>query len=172
MYYGADYYPEHWPRERWAVDAKLMKEAGFNLIRVAEFAWAKLEPEEGHWDFSWLDDALDVFYKEGIQVVMGTPTATPPKWLMDKHPSIYQVDENGLVQGFGSRRHYCYNNETYREYSEKIVENMPNITTPNRKAPTTLNNKWITAARFAVRWAPRLDKSAVTQVPIFWPSVM
>ncbi len=124
MYYGADYYPEHWPRERWAVDAKLMKEAGFNLIRVAEFAWAKLEPEEGHWDFSWLDDALDVFYKEGIQVVMGTPTATPPKWLMDKHPSIYQVDENGLVQGFGSRRHYCYNNETYREYSEKIVEKM------------------------------------------------
>ncbi len=124
MYYGADYYPEHWPRERWAVDAKLMKEAGFNLIRVAEFAWAKLEPSEGHWDFSWLDEALDVFYKGGIQVVMGTPTATPPKWLMDKHPSIYQVDENGLVQGFGSRRHYCYNNETYREYSEKIVEKM------------------------------------------------
>lgn len=53
MYFGADYYPEHWPKERWAVDAKLMKEAGFNLVRVAEFAWAKLEPAEGHWDF-WL----------------------------------------------------------------------------------------------------------------------
>ena len=124
MYFGADYYPEHWPKERWAVDAKLMKEAGFNLIRVAEFAWAKLEPAEGHWDFGWLDEALDVFYKEGIQVVMGTPTATPPKWLMDKHPEIYQVDENGVVQGFGSRRHYCYNSEIYREYSEKIVEKM------------------------------------------------
>ncbi len=124
MYFGADYYPEHWPRERWDVDAKLMKEAGFNLIRVAEFAWAKLEPSEGHWDFSWLDEALDVFYKQGIQVVMGTPTATPPKWLMDKHPEIYKRDENDLVLGFGSRRHYCYNSEIYREYSEKIVEKM------------------------------------------------
>ena len=124
MYFGADYYPEHWPRERWDVDAKLMKEAGFNLIRVAEFSWAKLEPEEGHWDFSWLDEALDVFYKEGIQVVMGTPTPTPPKWLMDRHPEIYQRDIDGLVLGFGSRRHYCYNSEIYREYSEKIVEKM------------------------------------------------
>ena len=125
MYFGADYYPEHWPRERWDVDAKLMKEAGFNLIRVAEFSWAKLEPSEGHWDFSWLDEALDVFYnKYGIQVVMGTPTETPPKWLMDKFPEIYRRDENDLKFGFGSRRHYCYNSEVYREYTEKIVEKM------------------------------------------------
>ena len=124
MYFGADYYPEHWPRERWETDAKLMQEAGFNLIRVAEFSWAKLEPSEGHWDFGWLDDALDVFYKYGIQVVMGTPTATPPKWLMDRHPEIYKRDFQGLVLGFGSRRHYCYNSEIYREYSEKIVEKM------------------------------------------------
>jgi len=124
MYFGADYYPEHWPEERWPIDAKLMREAGMNLVRVAEFSWAKLEPSEGVYDFSWLDRALDVLYKEGIKVVMCTPTATPPKWLMDKHPDIYQVDENGLVQGFGSRRHYCYNNETYREYSAKITEKM------------------------------------------------
>lgn len=122
MYYGADYYPEHWPEERWPVDAKLMKEAGINLIRVAEFAWAKIEPSEGVYDFAWLDKALDVFYKEGIQVVMCTPTPTPPKWLMDKYPSIYKRDENNLVLGFGSRRHYCYNSEIYREYSAKITE--------------------------------------------------
>ena len=124
MYFGADYYPEHWPRERWETDAKLMQEAGFNLIRVAEFSWAQLEPSAGRWDFGWLDDALAVFYKYGIQVVMGTPTATPPKWLMDKHPEIYKRDFQGLVLGFGSRRHYCYNSEIYREYSEKIVEKM------------------------------------------------
>ncbi|MFV0411882.1 MAG: beta-galactosidase, partial [Oscillospiraceae bacterium] len=122
MYYGAAYYPEHWPEERWPVDAKLMREAGVNLIRVAEFAWAKIEPKEGVYNFGWLDRALDVFYKEGIQVVMCTPTPTPPKWLMDKHPSIYKRDENGLVLGFGSRRHYCYNSEVYREYSAKIAE--------------------------------------------------
>lgn len=122
MYFGADYYPEHWPEERWHIDAGLMKEAGFNLIRVAEFAWAKLEPSEGVFDFEWLDRALDVFFREEIQVMMGTPTATPPKWLMDKYPGIYQEDESGEVLGFGSRRHYCYNSGIYREYTRKITE--------------------------------------------------
>ena len=111
MFFGADYYPEHWPEERWPVDAGLMKEAGFNLIRVGEFAWAKIERTEGAYDFEWLDNALDIFYNEGIQFMMGIPTPTPPKWLMDKHPGIYQKDEEGNVLGFGSRRHYCYNSE-------------------------------------------------------------
>ncbi|MDC7124141.1 MAG: beta-galactosidase, partial [Spirochaetales bacterium] len=122
MYFGADYYPEHWDEDRWAIDARLMKDAGFNLIRVAEFAWAKIESEEGKYDFSWLDAALDVFDKEGIKVVMGTPTATPPKWLMDKHSDIYKQDYDGNTLGFGSRRHYCYNSEIYRDLSCKITE--------------------------------------------------
>ena len=121
MYYGADYYPEHWPKERWAEDARLMKEANINVVRLAEFAWAKLEPAEGHYDFSWLDEAIDILGKEGIKAVIGTPTATPPKWLVDKYPDIYMKDRYGHVRGFGSRRHYCYNSPVYHEYTKRIV---------------------------------------------------
>lgn len=59
--FGADYYPEHWPEERWPEDARLMKEAGFNVVRLAEFSWSILEPEEGTFDFSWLDRAIEIF---------------------------------------------------------------------------------------------------------------
>jgi len=124
MYFGADYYPEHWPRERWAEDARLMKEANINVVRLAEFSWAKLEPSEGNYDFSWLDEAIDVLSRQGIKVVMGTPTATPPKWLMDKHPEIYMKDKYGHIRGFGSRRHYCYNSPIYHEYTKRIVSKM------------------------------------------------
>ena len=124
MYFGADYYPEHWPKERWAEDAKLMKEASINVVRVAEFAWAKLEPMEDNYDFSWLDEAIETLVNEGIEAVMGTPTATPPKWLMDKYPEIYMKDKFGQIRGFGSRRHHCYNSPVYHEYSSRIVAKM------------------------------------------------
>ncbi len=121
MYFGADYYPEHWPRERWEVDASMMKEANLNIVRLAEFSWSLMEPQEGVYNFAWLDDAIRVLSAQGLKVVMCTPTATPPKWLMDKHPDIYQVDRFGRQRGFGSRRHYCFNSSVYREYTEKIV---------------------------------------------------
>ena len=60
LYFGADYYPEHWPESRWPEDVRLMKEAGFNVVRLAEFAWAKLEPSQGQFDFGWLDRAIDL----------------------------------------------------------------------------------------------------------------
>ena len=126
MIYGVDYYPEHWPVERWPIDAKMMKEANINIVRLAEFAWAKMEPEEGQYDFSWLDRAIDVLSNEGIKVILGTPTAAAPKWLMDKHPDIYPKDFYGLTKGFGTRRHYCASNEVYREYSKKITIVMAN----------------------------------------------
>ncbi len=124
MVFGADYYPEHWTKERWAEDAKLMKEANMNVVRVAEFAWAKLEPMEDTYDFSWLDEAIETLANQGIKVVMGTPTATPPKWLMDKHPEIYMKDKFGQIRGFGSRRHYCYNSPVYHAYSIRIAAKM------------------------------------------------
>ncbi|MGI6566226.1 MAG: beta-galactosidase [Limnochordia bacterium] len=88
MYFGVDYYPEHWPEERWEIDAQMMQAAHLNVVRVAEFAWAKLEPSEGHFDFEWLDRAIEVLNRYGLKVIIGTPTATPPKWLIDKHPDI------------------------------------------------------------------------------------
>jgi len=124
MYFGVDYYPEHWTKERWAIDAKMMKEANMNVVRLAEFAWSKLEPKEGQYDFTWLDEAIEVLAQYDIKVILGTPTATPPKWLMDLNPEIYPVDLFGVQKGFGTRRHYCSVNPTYRELSKKIARKM------------------------------------------------
>jgi len=124
MYFGVDYYPEHWPCERWPVDADMMKEAGFNTVRLAEFAWAKLEPDEGAYDFSWLDKAIQILTEKGLGIVLGTPTAAAPKWLMNKYPDMYPQNSCGRKLGFGLRRHYCFNNENYQEYTKKIVSEM------------------------------------------------
>src|SRR4051794_20182739 len=111
MYFGVCYYPEHWPEERWETDAKMMKEAGMNVVRIGEFAWSRMERWEGDFDFSWLDRIIGILAAEGIQVILGTPTATPPKWLMDQHPELYMRDMYGDVRGYGNRRHYCYSND-------------------------------------------------------------
>ena len=121
MYFGADYYPEHWPEKRWESDAQMMQAANLNVIRLAEFAWAKMEPVEGHYDFTWLDKAIEILNKRGIKIIIGTPTATPPKWLIDKHPEILPMDADGHVRGFGSRCHYCSTQEIYHWYSDLIV---------------------------------------------------
>lgn len=124
MLFGVDYYPEHWPEERWPVDAEMMREANINIVRLAEFAWVKLEPAEGMFDFSWLDRAIDILAEHGIKVILGTPTATAPKWLMDKYPDMYPSDFYGIKKGFGTRRHYCPNNLHYRDYSARIISKM------------------------------------------------
>ena len=92
MKMGVDYYPEHWERGMWDQDAELMRQTGVRLIRLAEFAWSRLEPEEGRYDFAWLDDAIDVFHQRGIEAVIGTPTNTPPNWLVERHPDVLPVD--------------------------------------------------------------------------------
>ncbi len=124
MYYGADYYPEQWPRERWATDARLMRKAGINLVRLAEFAWAQLEPSEGTFDFSWLDDAIALLAAEGIATVLGTPTATPPAWLCHAYPQVLRVTRDGQRTTFGMRRQYCPTSDTYRAHTRRIVTAM------------------------------------------------
>ncbi len=124
MRFGADYYPEHWPEQRWETDARLMRAAGFNVVRMAEFAWAKLEPEEGTYDFDWLDKAISLLGRHGIQTVLGTPTAIPPDWLVARHPDIMPVDERGLTRREGTRRHYRYGSKAYQDFCARIVRVM------------------------------------------------
>ncbi len=124
FYFGVDYYPEQWPESRWLVDARLMKEAGFNLVRLAEFAWSRLEPTQGSYDFGWLDRALEVLHEQGIVAVLGTPTASPPPWLMSRHPELFRVRDDGLRVSFGNRREYCPNHPLYHQYSRRIVSAM------------------------------------------------
>ncbi len=124
FYFGADYYPEHWPEERWPEDARLMAEAGFNVVRLAEFAWSKMEPEEGRYDFGWLDRAIDVLSDHGIRVVLGTPTASPPPWLMTRSEGLFIVRQDGRRATYGNRREYCPNNPLYHGDSRHIVTEM------------------------------------------------
>jgi len=124
MFYGADYYPEHWPEERWPVDARMMKDAGINVVRMAEFAWTRMEPQEGLFDFAWLDRAIAGLAEYGIRTVLCTPTAAPPAWLMRAYPECFLVDENAQRLTFGHRRNTCPSNSTYRYYSARIVQAM------------------------------------------------
>ncbi len=120
--FGADYYPEHWDTDKWPEHVRLMKQFGIEWVRIGEFAWAIVEPDEGKYDFSLLDKAIELLKKNGIKIILGTPTATPPIWLVNKYPEILPVDKYGRVRNFGSRRHYCFSSKVYRQYSQKIVE--------------------------------------------------
>lgn len=122
--FGVDYYPEHWPEERWTIDARLMAEAGFNVVRLAEFAWSRMEPAEGKFDFEWLDRAIAILHAQNIDVILGTPTASPPPWLMGKSLELFRVREDGLRVTFGNRREYCPNHPVYHHYTERIVNEM------------------------------------------------
>lgn len=119
--FGVDYYPEHWPRERLRTDAAMMREMGLGIVRMAEFSWAKWEPREGEFRFDELDEAIDILAGEGIDCILGTPTAAPPAWIIRKNPEIQPVDANGLRRAFGGRHHDCQSNPVYREHVRRFV---------------------------------------------------
>jgi beta-galactosidase len=121
MQLGVCYYPEHWPQSKWAEDAALMAEMGLSRVRIGEFAWSRIEPEHGRYDWQWLDDAIETLAAAGLQIILGTPTATPPKWLVDQMPDMLAVGAGGNPRKFGSRRHYCFSHLGYRTASAKIV---------------------------------------------------
>ena len=122
--FGVDYYPEHWPRERWEQDAAMMEEMGLQVARMAEFAWHRMEPREGAFDFGWLDEAVDILGRHGIRTILGTPTAAPPAWIIEKDPSILPVDSQGQRKSFGGRHHDCQSNPVYRAHVQRIVRAM------------------------------------------------
>ena len=122
--YGVDYYPEHWNETQWEKDAQMMQAAGINFVRLAEFAWVKMEPVEGQFDFGWLDRALKVLNAHGIKAVLGTPTASPPAWLYAKYPDVAAMDENGVRYRYGSRRNYCLHSANFLAATRRIVTAM------------------------------------------------
>ena len=124
MYIGVDYYPEHWPRSRWETDARLMQKAGFNVVRMAEFAWINLEPQEGVFDFEWLDEALGILRRHGIIAVLGTPTAGMPAWCARKYPETLSTDASGARNVWGGRKNNCFSSGTYRLLSQRITTAM------------------------------------------------
>jgi len=124
MKLGCCYYPEHWPEAMWEDDARRMAELGLTYVRIGEFAWSRIEPEDGRYAWDWLDRAVAILANAGLKIIMGTPTATPPKWLIDKHPDILPKTRKGETRNFGSRRHYSFSSQTYHCESARIVEAM------------------------------------------------
>ncbi|MFM0009434.1 beta-galactosidase [Paraburkholderia sediminicola] len=124
MQLGVCYYPEQWPRSMWADDAKRMVELGITHVRIAEFAWSRMEPRAGEFAWDWLDEAVETLAAAGLKLVLGTPTASPPKWLIDAHPDVLPVRADGVRWNFGSRRHYDISSEIYRRECVRIVTAM------------------------------------------------
>jgi beta-galactosidase len=121
---GVCYYPEHWPQDVWARDAERMVETGLKWVRIGEFAWSRLEQFEGVFTWDWLDQAVEVLGAAGLEVVMGTPSATPPRWVLDKYPDMLAVDEYDQPRKFGSRRHYCFSHLGYRAEAARMAKAM------------------------------------------------
>src|SRR5258705_565894 len=118
---GVDYYPDQTPETLWEEDARMMADAGITNVRIAEFAWALMEPAEGKFDFAWLHRSVEILRKHKIAVILGTPSAAPPPWLSQKYPEIFEVNERGEKLHPGGRRFTCPTNQTYRRTSLALV---------------------------------------------------
>lgn len=121
MTMGVCYYPEHWDENLWADDLARMKESGISVIRVAEFAWSKIEPAENEFDFSFFDRFLNLCLEQKMNVIFSTPTATPPAWLTEAHEEVLNARMDGVLYRHGCRKHYNYNSPVYQDYCRKIV---------------------------------------------------
>jgi len=121
---GVYYYPEAWDQSQWDRDFRNMAKMGFEFTHFAEFSWAVLEPSEGQYNFEWLDKAIELANKHGLKVILCTPTATPPVWLTKKYPDVLLTKENGQKAMHGTREHYSWSSQKYRDLTEKIVTKM------------------------------------------------
>ncbi len=121
---GTAWYPEQWPESRWEEDLRMMEAADLKVVRIAEFAWSRMEPSEGHYDFDWLERAINLAGKHHIVSVLGTPTATPPAWLTQKYPDSLRLEANGQRVTHGNRAHASASSPRYREFCRRIAEEM------------------------------------------------
>nr|BFD82129.1 beta-galactosidase [Streptomyces sp. Xyl84] len=124
LVYGADYNPEQWPRSVWEEDVRLMREAGVNLVSLAIFSWARIQPAEDVWDFTWLDDVMDLLHAGDIGVDLATATASPPPWLTAAHPEILPVTARGETLWPGARQHWRPTSPVFREHALRLVRQM------------------------------------------------
>ncbi len=122
IYHGAAYYPELWDKSNYDKDIAAMKELGINVVRMGEFCWSLYEPKKGEFNIGLFDEIINKLGENGIETIMCTPTATPPKWILNESPTEAYVGYNMLTSSHGSREHVCYNGPLYRKRSEIIVE--------------------------------------------------
>jgi beta-galactosidase len=121
---GAAWYPEQWPESRWGTDLDLMQKTHLHLVRIGEFAWSSLEPEENRYELDWMERAIDLAGKHGIYVVIGTPSAAPPAWLTQKYPETLRMLQTGQSVEHGERQQFNWANPKYRELVRRIDEQL------------------------------------------------
>ena len=124
IWYGGDYNPEQWPESVWDEDIELMNQAGVNIVSLGIFAWSAIEPEEGVYDFGWLDRIIDKLYHAGVAVDLASATASPPLWLTQKHPEVLWKDERGDACWPGARQHWRPTSPIFREYALRLCRAM------------------------------------------------
>ncbi|RCW45471.1 beta-galactosidase [Paenibacillus prosopidis] len=123
LLYGVAYYDEYMPYERLDEDIRMMKEAGINVVRIAESTWSTHEPQNGVFDFSSVDKVLDAMHKAGIHVIVGTPTYAIPTWMVKEHPDVLAVTPRGPGK-YGARQIMDITNPAYLFYSERIIRKL------------------------------------------------
>ena len=121
MHYGADYNPEQWPEELWPEDVARMREAGVTMVSLGIFAWARIQPREGEFDFGWLDRVIDLLHEGGIAVDLATATASPPPWASAAYPELLPQDEDGATYWPGSRQQFAPSSPVYRRLAAELV---------------------------------------------------
>lgn len=124
IYYGGDYNPDQWDAKTIDEDMRLFNKAGINLLTLPVFSWAKLEPDEGVYNFGWLDEVIDKIWEHGIHVCLATPTTAQPAWLSTRYPEVLPVDIAGRKRTHGMRVFFCVNSLKYRERAAAIAEEM------------------------------------------------
>ena len=122
--YGGDYNPEQWPAEVHDEDVALMREAGVDLVTLAVFSWALLEPREGEYDFGWLDEIVEKLHRGGIRIDLATATASPPPWLSRRYPESLPVTADGRTLWPGGRQAFCPSSPVFRERSLALCRRM------------------------------------------------
>ena len=132
MIIGVDYYPEQWDSSLWEQDIRLMVQTGVKIVRIGEFAWSRLEPSDGAFDFGWLDEVIRLCSSVGLGVILGVPTSCPPLWLYEAHPEIIQVGADGKRIQTGIRGHRCINSPVFMEHAKRITLEMVRHYSGNR----------------------------------------
>ena len=122
IWYGGDYNPEQWPEAVWDDDVRHMQRAGVTMATVGVFSWARIQPEEGVFDYDWLDRVIDKLHAGGIAVDLATGTASPPPWATARYPGILPQTRDGVRLWPGSRQHYAPTSPDYRRLAAALVE--------------------------------------------------
>jgi beta-galactosidase len=122
--YGAAYYEEYMPYERLDQDVQLMQQAGISVVRMGESSWGLWEPQDGKFEFAWMDRVIDRMQQAGIKVILGTPTYSVPAWMYKEHPEIFIKRFDGKTITFGYRQNTDLMNQTYRSYCERVIRRL------------------------------------------------